>query len=290
MVQSKVSRSTLRNKKKDTSGNRILTLVGLWLLLITLLGVLFVLLLYKPFFQISSIEVEGTHVIHSHDIGIDVQELVSQKKFWFIPLDSWVTLPNKKIKDDLFQKFDRIQNVDIEVQSFDKLVITIQEWEPAFLWCNIGEDVTQRECSFMDEMGHVFSKAPYFSPGVYPMFVTPQSSLDAVLGENKIDPDILKQVLVIYSLIEKHNSTIEMVTFGDALDIIFTLQKLNGVPLSRTELRISRSMVPEIIEQNLLLLLKHTSFQEKFFTQPETLEYVDLRFDGKLLFKFRELL
>jgi len=287
MVQSKVSRSALRGKQKNNTEYSIGTWIGVWFFLIALLVALFVLLLYKPFFQISHITVKGTHVLHPHDVGVKVQDILAQKKFWLVPLDSWITLPNKKIKNNLHTNFDRIKDINLSTKNFDQLVITIDEWDPAFLWCNIDETALTRSCWFMDEQGHIFSKAPYFSPGVYPMFVTPASSLDAVLGEKKIDPDILDQVLAIYNMLESNNSTIETITFGEEMDIVFTLQKLQGVLLKDTELLVTRTMTIDILEENLNLLLRHTTFKDKFDTQADLLQYIDLRFDGKLLFRFK---
>ncbi len=287
MVQSKVSRSALRGKQKNNLGYSIGAYIGVWLFLALSVLVLFILLLHKPFFQVSEIKVRGTHVVHPHDVGIKVQDILSKKKLWLVPLDSWITLPDKKIKKDLYTSFDRIKDVRTSVHNFDTFIIDIDEWEPAFLWCNIDEVELVRSCWFMDEQGHIFSKAPYFSPGVYPMFVTPASSLDAVLGEKKIDPEILDQVLVIYNMLEDKNSTVETITFGEEMDIVFTLQKLQGTLLEDTELLITRTMSVDILDQNLELLLDHTSFKEKFETNAELLEYIDLRFDGKLLFKFK---
>jgi len=287
MVQSKVSRSDLRGKQKNNLGYSIGAYIGVWLFLALSVLVLFILLLHKPFFQVSEIKVRGTHVVHPHDVGIKVQDILSKKKLWLVPLDSWITLPDKKIKKDLYTSFDRIKDVRTSVHNFDTFIIDIDEWEPAFLWCNIDEVELVRSCWFMDEQGHIFSKAPYFSPGVYPMFVTPASSLDAVLGEKKIDPEILDQVLVIYNMLEDKNSTVETITFGEEMDIVFTLQKLQGTLLEDTELLITRTMSVDILAQNLELLLDHTSFKEKFETNAELLEYIDLRFDGKLLFKFK---
>ena len=287
MVQSKVSRSALRGKQKNNLGYSIGAYIGVWLFLALSVLALFILLLHKPFFQVSEIKVRGTHVVHPHDVGIKVQDILSKKKLWLVPLDSWITLPDKKIKKDLYASFDRIKDVRTSVHNFDTFIIDIDEWEPAFLWCNIDEVELVRSCWFMDEQGHIFSKAPYFSPGVYPMFVTPASSLDAVLGEKKIDPEILDQVLVIYNMLEDKNSTVETITFGEEMDIVFTLQKLQGTLLEDTELLITRTMSVDILDQNLELLLDHTSFKEKFETNAELLEYIDLRFDGKLLFKFK---
>ena len=287
MVQSKVSRSALRGKQQKNSEYSIGTWIGVWSLFIVALLALFVLLLYQSFFQISRISVKGTHVVHAHDVGVEAQDILSQKKLWLVPFDSWVTMPNKKIKQHLYEQFDRIKDIDLSVKNFDRLVITVDEWEPAFLWCNIDATEQARSCWFMDEQGNIFSKAPYFSPGVYPMFVTPASSLDAVLGEKKIDPEILDQVLAIYNMFESKNSAIETITFGEEMDVVFTLQKLQGTLLDNTELLITRTMPLDVLSENIELLLGHTTFREKFDVQPELLEYIDLRFDGKLLFRFK---
>ena len=286
MVQSKVARSALR-KKKEKSDFSIGAYIGASIFLAAALVALFVLLLYKPFFQVSKITVEGTHVLHPHDIGLITQGILAEKKMWLVPMDSWVVMPKKRIKQALYSEFDRIQDIHISVKNFDTVIIEIDEWEPAFLWCNI--DDADRACWFMDEIGHIFSKAPYFSPGVYPMFVTPASSLDLVLGEEKIDPEILDHVLSIYTMLEERDTIVEMITFGEELDVVFTLQKLQGVLLEGSELLVTRTMALSVLEQNLDLLLNHTKFKEKFTIIPHALEYIDLRFDGKLLFKFDDV-
>ncbi|MBP6925545.1 MAG: hypothetical protein KBC22_00595 [Candidatus Pacebacteria bacterium] len=289
MVHSKISRTALRGKQPEGDERRIFWYVCLWASLVISLAILFVLLMYQPFFQISRISVQGNHVLHTADIGAEVQQVMSQKKLWVIPLDSWVTLPQKKITQHLSETFGRIKSIDLEVKNFDHLVISIDEWQPAFLWCNLEEvDQGKRTCWFMDELGNIFSEAPYFSPGVYPMFVTKQNSLDDILGEEKIDPETLQQVLQIYRQLETKGVHIETIAFGEQADVIFTMVGLAGQTLPRTTLFVTRNMLPEVMVQNLDLLLGHTSFKEKFATHAQSLEYIDLRFDGKLLFKFKD--
>jgi len=289
MLHSKVSRTALRGKQEPVNNRRVFLWVGLWAVLVLGLVMLFVLLMYQPFFQISKISIRGNHVLHSSDIGTEVQNILVQKKLGIIPRDTWVTLPDKKITEHVLGTFGRIKSMNLEVENFDRLVIAVEEWQPAFLWCNLeDQDLGTRNCWFMDEIGNIFSKAPYFSPGVYPMFVTQHNTPDGILGEEKMDPEVLQQVLVIYHQLQEKGVQIETIAFGEQVDISFTIVALGGTTLPKTTLFITRTMPADMIVQNLDLLMGHTSFKEKFATQAQQLEYMDLRFDGKLLFKFTE--
>lgn len=287
MVHSTVGRRALQGKKEEVSYSRIFSYIGLWFLLVASLFALFVLLLYKPFLQIEHISVTGTHVVHPYDIGTAVQEKLAKKWMYVVPRDSWITLPQKSLNKYIRETFDRVEDVTLSVRNFDTLVIEIVEWQPSFLWCNSPEiATTSQECWFMDRDGHIFSRAPYFSPGVYPMFVTKESSLDETLGAEKIDPAVLAEVLVIYRSLEDRDISIETMSFGEEQDLMFMLASINGVAVNNATLAIERTVPLAEIHQNLDLLFVHDMFRKKFETDPMLLQYIDLRFDGKLLFKF----
>jgi len=289
MVHSTIDRRTLKGKTEAVSLTRTFSYIGLWVLLFLSISALFILLLYKPFFQIEHIKVNGTQALHAYDVGLVAQTMLAKKRLYVIPRDSWITVPQKSLHRLVLETFDRVQDVSLQVKDFDTLVIDIVEWQPSFLWCNTTQntEIASQDCWFMDREGNIFSKAPIFSPGVYPMFITEASSLDTTLAEKKIDPLVLEEVLNTYYMLEEKNITIETITFGEQYDVTFTLAKLDGVLVHNVELLVDRTMPNTLLQQNLDLLLSHPTFREKFDVHPETLEYIDVRFDGKLLFKFK---
>lgn len=293
MMPSRHTRTILHARNHRSESTSVFTpgwYIGAWIFLIGLLIALVILLLHQKFFHIERIHVQGTQVLHEYDIAKTVQDILAHDVGYVIPLDTWVTLPKKKIIYELKQKFERIQDIKIHIENTHDVVITVVEWKPAFLWCYGIQTTDQKSCFYMDTQGKVFSRAPFFSTGVYPMFMNMVDELPKELQTQQvhIDESLLTVLLDVYHMFGRQSHEVEMIHFGEQHDVIFTMTQLWGQRVHHVQILLNTTTPQDIIEHNIELLAQHELFAEQFREKPLDLEYIDLRFEGKLLFKFKQ--
>lgn len=116
----------------------------------------------SPRLQIETITVEGGEVIDSQDIESSVMDMLAGKFLWIFPRTSTLLVQTETIEKKIKEEFSRIDTVTVKRDSAQGLIVTINEYHGAFLWC---ADIDQ--CFFMNKNGVVYSSAPVFSGTAY---------------------------------------------------------------------------------------------------------------------------
>lgn len=132
------------------------------------------------FFEISSVVFTGNKNIEQQELLDFVQSQLDGNYPLFIPHSNRLVYPHDRIRDGLLTQFPRLKNVEIDAQGMHELHITLEERDPVALICegfheenelvphNTADENSSAEvCSFVDEYGFAFAKAPQFSTGVY---------------------------------------------------------------------------------------------------------------------------
>ncbi|TSD03362.1 MAG: Uncharacterized protein Athens071416_43 [Parcubacteria group bacterium Athens0714_16] len=140
------------------------------LLVVLILLILFVASIFVS--KISSINIvnivvknEGSVVTEKEILGVANNNIVG-KYLSLYPKTNIFIYGKEKIKTNIYEKFKRIKNVDIERIGFNGINITIKERSPAGLWC--GKKInTEEQCYFLDEDGFIYTEAPTFSGSVF---------------------------------------------------------------------------------------------------------------------------
>ncbi|MCK4386738.1 MAG: hypothetical protein KAV41_01475 [Candidatus Pacebacteria bacterium] len=259
-------------------------------------------------FHIRNISVKGNSAVQTENILTIVNECVAGDYFYLFSKRNILLYPKSEIKGELLNSFLRIKAVDIQFADFQSININIEERKAWAVWCRpitgnhlalqvpsdlLGAPSPKREesCYLMDENAFIFAQAPNFSGDVYfkysgNLLGISTTTNDKILGrtflKSKFDSAngqiqdsrfekinlfirFLKDINInAYKLSVKENSDYELL-FGNESRLIFDRQQdFDG------------------ILKNLRATLINLGDLEN-----QEFEYIDLRFNNKVLYKFR---
>ncbi len=271
-------------------------LVVLVLLVLVLVAVV-IGFLRKPTFQISSITITGTSSLDSNEVQIAAQKHISGNYALVIPRTNVLLFSKTMMDTFLMTQFPSIASVDTEFSSPTMLSIAITEKKPAFLWCTA-------QCYFVDNSGMVYQDSPTFTPGVFLEFLGTTPTATIIDPSNPIRrrfasvSEFTKNISTINELstYPMHIISLKYLSLADSTpalatgvgDVALTVDQIgSSVIPNGAQILILQSQDAVTIGQALGLVLTDKSFQDAFSAHPATLQYIDLRFPGKIYYKFQ---
>ncbi len=239
-------------------------------------------------FNIGNINIEGNSAVQTERILEIVNERLAGNYFYLFSKRHILFYPKNKIKAELANSFLRLKSVDIQFADFQSININVLERNPFALWCaKLGE-----KCYFMDENAFIFEHAPNFPGDVYFKYLGDLISIatatdDEILGqiflksdqkskEGQMPENLFEKVnlfirylkdinIEAYKLSVRENGDYELF-FGNESKLIFDANQNFG----------------KIFENLRATLIDLGDLEGREF------EYMDLRFNNKVLYKFRE--
>lgn len=252
--------------------------------------------------QIKKVQVKGASETLAGEIVSVVEEEMAKKILWLFPKRNTFLFPKKNTESMLLDKYPRIKSISVDSINFSKILITVVEREPAVLWCReymLDSENDMSDCYFVDKTGYVFTEAPYFSDHVYFELYGSPLVFDKKV-EATTSPDILAEKAVddLASVIG-----IQLLPKETFVLVISFVRSLEQISIGSYSLTIRDEDLFEISmdsggilkfspTQDLVEVLgKIKTAYEKKFTEssektPSQIEYVDVRFANKVLFKF----
>ena len=214
----------------------------------------FLFLFIFPTFALKKIEIFGTERIKKEKIEILIQ-----------PAKNLLFLNSEKLKEKIKKEIPEIESVKIEKKFPDTLRIIIVERKEVFEICS-------KECYFLDKKGVVFSLAK--NPSNLPIL--------EIKGEVKIGQKILEE-----KILEK------------IFEVLENLKNLNQIP--QKIIIFSKNEIKVLTEENFFIIfdlekdlkwqfqkLKYTLEKEIPPEKRKNLDYIDLRFEIFVNYKFRQ--
>lgn len=247
---------------------RVLVSIGV---LCIVSGIIFLIRL--PQFQIRTVSVEGTVVADPGDVSQSVQMALEGTYVWILPKTSVFLLSTKTLENMVLRSFPRFKSVHITRSSMHELMVTTQEYPGVYLWCDDA-------CSFMDEIGTVFADAPYFSGSAYVRIYVGSRSAYPFFP---ISPE---QIQFVAHLKERLES-ISIVPLAIRFETLHTASVSfihNG---HQALLYIDPTADIESSLEALFSGLRNETVSQKYHNPDTVLEYLDVRFENKLIYKFR---
>ena len=240
---------------------------------------------YIPKFRIQRIGISADTALGGAVLA-ETKKMAGERRFGVFPLDNILFFPEEKIKERILEKYPAIREITFDKDFPDSVFINIAERGAKAIWCD-GEEAEsenfRNKCFFIDERGVAFSEAPFFSEGVFLRIIGGPLLANLAYGgqeqEFKLGGSVLNQnefqnILEFKNSIETLNFQAEKIFVKDGgvyeiyLDrswrVIFDLRRDT-----------------EDLFENLKILLEEIENNEK------NLEYIDLRFDNKVFYKFR---
>ncbi len=240
-------------------------------------------------FDIQNINITGNLSAGRQDLTVKeddifkiITENISGKYFKLFSKSNILIYPKVKIEKELLDSFPQIKEIKISFGDFQSITIDVIERKPYAIWC---DGLMDEKCYFMDSFAYLYEEAPSFSNNVYFKYL---GDLDDVATSTPID-NILRQIYLkeaedgqfervnlfirflkdininSYKLIIKENNDYELF-FNNESKLIFD----------------GKQNFEEIFENLQATLIELGDLEDKEF------EYIDLRFDRKILYKFRE--
>lgn len=239
---------------------------------------------------IDNFIVNGTHVINEEDIIKNIKTNISGKYFYLFAKSNTFIFPQKKIYNDLIKNFPRIESLSVNRDKLKNLVVDITERVGSSLYCgqiipenknDIGEN-----CYFINNDGYIFDKAPYFSGNVYfKYYLKIDDSGSNALGKQMMKVDDFHQVARFVDLVTALG--FEPIYLSKNSDGTNNLYLAHGISDTSPKIIFKDENSLEEIGDNLSVAMRKKEFADEINSGYNTLLYIDLRFDNKVLYKFQ---
>jgi hypothetical protein len=234
-------------------------------------------------YQFKEVRVFDTATFSKDDIIAFTHTYWSGNYVGAVPRTNTVLFSKDDFEKQLRKKFPVIEMAYVTLPEPDILEIHIQERKPIVTWC-----FADNTCGFVDEKGILYARAPQFSDGVYPIF---QSQLNdptyKKFGTMVIEPSIMNRFADLFKHLQSDDIELSKVMFYEDGDVGFSIDKLFGL-YTRNDARLlgTFGQDDEIFVRDMLTGLGNDAFKKQFIANPKDLEYIDMRFPGKIFYKF----
>lgn len=251
-------------RKKSILKNRLFRLT---ISVLMILGGIFYLIFFSPFFQIKEIKISGTEKISGEELKRSVESQI-QKKLLFFPTKSIFLVNLGDIRNNLSRSFVELAGIDLKRKLPDVLTIKIEERKPAAIFNH------EERLFLIDREGIIFDTASgdIFLPEIENLTFKENPEL----GKKIIGKEQLSLILDIKDKLKKNFNL-------DALRIVAASEeRLNFKIIDGFELYFAPKEDVDWQMTELGLILEKQISPEK----RGELEYIDLRF-SRVYYKYK---
>lgn len=250
---------------------------------ISIIAIVALLLLVAPVLAlrhekllISEVQVSGNGATRSEEIAAIAQEELEGKYLWIIPKRSTLFAPKSRIEERLLESIPRLSMAEATLHERNTLKIEVAERKPFALYCEDILDVSNpSKCFFLDNSGNIFSEAPDFSGTVY-MIYSSVPVLETPLRSQLIEPEEFEEISKFITEMPRLNiDSRALVKRGNEYALLME---------SGTELKWKSGQDLNALISDLESFLRDSKIKQTAFGN---LLYIDLRFDNKVFYKFR---
>jgi cell division septal protein FtsQ len=245
--------------------------------------------------NVSDIEVVGNKVIDTAAIKAVAEQQISGKYLRLFPKTNILIYPQNNIKNELQDKFKRLQNIKISILNNRVLQISVAERSSKYIWCianaplqveSSTTDNNNQKCFYLDEDGFVIDEAPFFSGNVYFKFYGSSSlNINTPQGPYFFKQNF-KQLISFSNVLTGMSLNPVAIYIGDNDDIEVYLSNGPSALLGPKIMFTSDSDFQNVAE-NLETALTTEPLASEFKSKYLSLLYIDLRYGNKVYYKFR---
>jgi len=249
-----------------------------FLLLISFLGVIIYLLFFSGYLAVANINIAGQENISESDIRNEIEGEISGKWLGIVPKNNQLLIHPLAVENKLSQKFRKIDWVAVRRKFPSELFVQIKERKLALVFKS-GE-----KRFILDEKGEAFEEISAASPEYnLPDLMTLEdtSNHDVIDGKSVIDPAVIS---FMTDISKKMSTETDMEISREFV----TPNRISG------DLRVETSAGWKIffdasLDASKEIGMLKTVLDEKIpHDQRVNLEYIDLRVDNKVFYKFKE--
>lgn len=235
-------------------------------------------------FQFNQIHVFGAETFSGDVVQLFAKNYISGNRLGVIPKSSTILFSKTDFESALKKNFPIMNVVYVTFPKPDAIDIHIQEKKPIAVWC-----FSVTSCGFIDQDGVVYGYAPNFSEGVYPVFSSESVKVfDDFYGKQIIEPHVMNRFITLFTQLQSNDMKLTQTIFLDNGDIAFSIEKLfDNYPTDSAQLLGTLAQDDSIFIRDMTTGLGNKVFKDQFITSPKSLEYIDMRFKGKIFYKFK---
>jgi cell division septal protein FtsQ len=277
--------SPLFNKNQEERRKKRAKLMWGALFLCIVLLVALVAVLRHPWIQIQGVIIEPTKTISDEAVRHTTEKFIEGSYMWVIPRTNTLFFSKRNLEKTLRTEFPSIALVTLTLDHEKKLHVTLQEKDMFGVWCSV-----EGNCFFIDREGVLFRESPHFSPGVYLTFRGTTLDHEPFLTEKVFSDELFQQLVELHHQLKDHMIETWDVTYDSASgDVTFLIQKLSNRITPHTHILMNVRHDAIATFESIDLLLQEKKFQEQFLRDAVSLETIDVRFPGKIFYKFSTL-
>lgn len=259
------------------NGHPLLVKVLFYILLAAFLGTTTYFLFFSGKLNITSVRISGTKNISQSDILAEVKTQLAGKYLKFLAKSNILLVRDNKIQSDLERHFRLIENVTVQKKFPDILMVNIFERTPTMVVC-------APNCFVLDENGTAYDQA---DPNVQSfkarnlVTLTVEGGLNVTLNQkNVLTKDYTAYILALGQRLKSAlNLEIEPVyqTPNPMAEEVDVKTKQDWSIYFNTQIPLDKEI------QMLQAVLQNEISPD----QQNNLEYIDLRIDNKVYYKFK---
>ncbi|TSC71312.1 MAG: Uncharacterized protein G01um101470_680 [Parcubacteria group bacterium Gr01-1014_70] len=248
---------------------RVLLRFGVFFVLVG--GSVFFLLLSVRF-QFKDVSLSGNAAIPSEEILRTVDAYLTERVLWFFPRNNVFLFRPRAFEARIRKEFPRIAEANVSRSYSRELTLYVAERSPWGLYCK----TKAADCFYIAKDGVLTLEAPYFTGNaVFRITDYRTASVFFLLGDaavNESDAAYIGQVVDF--LVHQHHVVVREVALGRVFEDQMELITDEGWYVLFDE----RTNKERALENLALVLDQH-------ITDRSMLEYIDIRFDGKVFYK-----
>lgn len=287
-LSSKSKSEILRASREKEKRKRLLRAsIGLGILVVIVAGFIVITNLY--FLRVTNVIVSGRTSVDKTEVKEVVQNGLSGRYLFLIPRSSIFFISKESIIRQLKKSYPGLKEINISWPDLNSLAVSLADEKIKTLWCVNGSK--QTNCYYLTSGGLAYQLAPNFSN--HPMLEIHTTRPLAKINTKVIDPLCLTRANYLLEFMRREPKLWpeEGIVLVNAQiyagqDFIIYLRK-EGDPLWRGRVLFNTNQEAEALVIALNSTLKNVDFQSDWRKAGGRLDYLDLRFAGKVFYRFR---
>lgn len=266
-----------------------------FLIVLIILIALFVglgLLSHLKSLVINEVEVTGTKIIDKESVKAGVLEFLSGNQALLYARGNIFIFSKDNIVKLIKDEFPRVYEVPMIEREGQKLSISIEERDAAYLWCGAVapayvERFLPKDCFFLDQKGFIFDEAPFFTDGVYRVFYGGLSEGETIGQTLNIRNSMEDMKAFAEALEEDGFRTHSIIIGGDGQHSMLLDAKSDTGDFGKILFNEDESLNDTL--DKLHTAFKEEAFRSEYDLKKSYLEYIDTRFRNRVFYKFKEI-
>jgi cell division septal protein FtsQ len=236
------------------------------------------ILIFSQYLQITDIKITGNQELSNWELSDKVHAFLNGKFLKILPKNNFLLVSESRMENMLENNFKKIRSVSAVKKFPNSIAINIEERKAMLVWCS-GEN-----CFLVDENGNVYNTADFNSQEILQnnlIQINDQSGQSVLIGNKVVDFSYGQYVLGIKNALKNIGQEVSDEVYETPSNMA---DEIDVKTAQGTKIYFSTQFPLESAVHTLEIVLKKEIPEDK----QKNLDYIDLRSEGKVFYKFKE--